>query len=159
MSKPPFFILALLLFLLLVASTGCSPRVGGNDYNVSSTRTNQKVQTGRITSIREVKIVNDPNNGKTELSTVGGAVVGGVLGSLIGGGSGQTVATVGGAVLGAAAGYGGSRVLTEQNGIEITVKLDSGETVVITQGTDITLTSNQRVKIISGVDAVRVVPE
>lgn len=159
MSKSPFFVLTIVLFLLLVASTGCSPRVGGNDYNVSSTRTNQKVQTGRITSIREVKIINDSNNGKTELSTVGGAVVGGVLGSLIGGGSGQTVATVGGAVLGAAAGYGGSKVLTEQKGLEITVKLDSGEIVVITQGMDIALTSNQRVKIISGGDTDRVVPE
>ena len=43
--------------------------------------------------------------GKEALGTVGGAVVGGLLGNQVGSGSGRTAATVGGAALGGFAGY------------------------------------------------------
>ena len=61
-------------------------------------------------------------------------VVGGVLGSMVGGGTGRTLATVGGAVLGAGAGYAGGKALGTQDGYEITVDLDNGGSTVITQG-------------------------
>lgn len=51
----------------------------------------------------------------TALGTVGGAVVGGLLGSTIGRGSGQVAATVGGAVLGGLVGGGIGNQLDESN--------------------------------------------
>ena len=59
----------------------------------------------------------------------------------------------------AAAGYAGGKALGGQDGYEITVELDSGGSLVITQGADIEFSQGQRVKVISGGGApARVVP-
>jgi hypothetical protein len=51
---------------------------------------------GRVGTVESVRTQAVPNSGST-LGTVGGAVVGGVLGNQVGQGRGRTVATVGGA--------------------------------------------------------------
>ncbi len=137
---------------------GCAPKVGGSDYKASDSGTMQNVNYGTVVDVRVVEI-NDDRGVNQTLGTVGGGVAGGVLGSLVGGGSGRTLATVGGAVLGAAAGYAGSELLTNQDGYEVTVELDAGGTVVVTQGADIAFSPGQRVKVLSGGGApARVVP-
>ncbi len=138
---------ALLAGLMLVG--GCAPRVGGSDYDASSVRTPQNVAYGTVADVRVVRI-NDDSGTNEAIGTVGGGVVGGVLGNMIGGGSGRTLATVGGAVLGAIGGYAGGKALGTQDGYEITVDMDSGGSIVITQGTDIEFSPGQRVKVISG---------
>lgn len=137
--------------------SGCAPKVGGSDYDASRTRTAQTVHYGTVDSIRVVHITDD-SNVNTTVGTVGGGVAGGVLGSLIGSGRGRTLATVGGAAAGAAAGYAGSKALSGQEGYEITVKLDNGELIAVTQGTDITFSQGQRVKVLSGGGTTRVTP-
>jgi outer membrane lipoprotein SlyB len=149
--------LAFFCLLLPLSAGGCAPKVGGSDYDASGVRTAQSVTYGTVQSVRVVRIHEDSDTSKT-LATAGGAVAGGVLGSLIGGGSGRTVGAVGGALLGAAAGYGGSQVLTAQDGFEIMVKLDNGSTIAVTQGTDMEFTPGQRVKVLSGGGATRVTP-
>ena len=140
-------ITALLAGLMLVG--GCAPRVGGNDYDASTVRTPQNVAYGTVADVRVVRI-NDDSGTNEAIGTVGGGVVGGVLGNMIGGGSGRTLATVGGAVLGAIGGYAGGKALGTQDGYEITVDMDSGGSIVITQGADIEFSPGQRVKVISG---------
>lgn len=137
--------------------SGCAPKVGGSDYNVGSARSAQRVSHGTVQSVRTVHIENDQSIG-TAVGTVGGGVIGGILGSMVGGGRGRTLATIGGAALGAGAGYAGSKAVQGQTGLEITVKMDSGETIAITQGADLSFTPGQRVQVISGSDATRVVP-
>jgi outer membrane lipoprotein SlyB len=58
------------------------------------------------------------------------------LGSTIGGGSGKGVARAAGTVAGAAAGGAIEEGATRQKGLEITVKLDNGETISIVEGAD-----------------------
>jgi outer membrane lipoprotein SlyB len=148
--------LSFCLALALLAG-GCAPRVGGSDYDASGVRTAQSVTYGTVQSVRVVSIHDDSETTST-LSTAGGAVAGGVLGNLVGGGAGRTVATVGGALLGAAAGYGGSKALTSQEGYEIMVKLENGSVIAVTQGTDMQFTPGQRVKVLSGGGSTRVTP-
>ena len=136
---------------------GCAPKVGGSDYNASSVRTAQKVSYGTVQNVRVVHIENDESIG-TALGTVGGGVVGGVLGSMIGGGRGRTLATIGGAVLGAGAGYAGGKALQGQDGLEITIKMDSGEVIAVTQGADMQFSAGQRVQVLSGASGMRAVP-
>lgn len=137
---------------------GCAPRVGGNDYDSSTVRTTQNVAYGTINDIRIIRIHDDSGTNEA-IGTIGGGVVGGVLGSLIGGGTGRTLATVGGAVLGAGAGYAGGKAAGSQDGYEITVDLDNGGSLVVTQGADVEFSPGQRVKVISGGGApARVVP-
>jgi outer membrane lipoprotein SlyB len=89
---------------------------------------------------------------------VAGGVAGGVVGSAIGGGTGRSLAILGGAVLGALAGDVVEERVGKKDGLEITVKLDNGETRVIAQEADVSIVLNQRVQVISGVGPTRVVP-
>lgn len=136
---------------------GCAPKVGGSDYGSTGVRGVQSITYGTVQSVRVVHIEDDSRTGTT-VGTLGGGVAGGVLGNLIGGGTGRTVATVGGALLGAAAGYAGSKALTGQQGYEITIKLDDGQLIAVTQGTDLEFSPGQRVKILSGSGSTRVTP-
>ena len=149
--------LMILVMILALAPLGCAPKLGGNDYSASSAGVSQRVQTGIVTSVRSVRI-NDDDSSTVSGSTAVGAVAGGVLGNLVGHGGGRVAATVGGALLGAAAGNLGSKAAVAQNGYEITVKLDGGGTVAITQGADVAFSTGQHVKILSGGGRDRVVP-
>ena len=156
MKKILVSLMAVCMAMPLLLS-GCAPRVGGSDYSATGVRAVQTVLPGTVQSVRVVRIENDESVG-TVVGTVGGAVVGGVLGSMIGGGRGQTLATVGGAVLGAGAGHAGSRALQAQDGFEITVRLDRGDTIAVTQGADMVFSPGQRVQVISGGGTARVTP-
>lgn len=145
------------VMMLPVGLFGCAPKIGGADYGSGGTRTAQTVTYGTVQSFHAVH-VEDSSEGKTLLGTAGGAVVGGILGSLIGGGRGKTLATVGGALAGAAGGYAGSKVLTGQDGYEIMVQLDNGQNISVVQGADYTFTQGQRVRVITGGDGTRIAP-
>ncbi|MGB7483182.1 MAG: glycine zipper 2TM domain-containing protein, partial [Castellaniella sp.] len=84
--------------------------------------------------------------------------LGGVAGSAIGGGRGQILASIGGALLGGLAGNAVENQVGKTRGLEITVRLDNGETRVIAQADDVALSSGQRVQVISGGGPTRVVP-
>ncbi len=70
---------------------------------------------------------------KTPIGAGAGAVVGGVAGSTVGGGRGSVVGATVGAVLGGVGGAAAEEAITRQRGLEITVKLDSGRMIAVTQ--------------------------
>lgn len=142
---------------LSLAATGCAPNIGASDYSARNIGAEQSVKYGTVDTVRKIDVAGD-NDVATGVSTVGGGVVGGVLGSLIGGGAGRTAATVGGALLGSALGYGGSKLATGQEGYEITVRLDSGQTIAVTQGTDISFARGQKVRVLNDGERSRVLP-
>ena len=72
----------------------------------------------------------------TALGTVGGAVVGGILGNQVGKGDGNTVATVAGAVGGAYAGRAIEKHQRKRTIWVTSVKMETGETRVFTSDTD-----------------------
>ncbi len=112
---------------LLVA--GCTATPTANSFGRSEAMRAQSVELGSILSIRPVNIRPD----STMVGTGTGAVLGGLAGSQIGGG---TVANAAGAVAGAVAGGAlGSAIQGSQNtpGLELTVKLDNGANVAVVQ--------------------------
>ena len=140
------------LALLLMASPlagGCTPRVGGNDYVVSGAQGSYDVEYGTVVSFRHVRI-NNESSGKELIGAGAGGVLGGVLGNAIGGGSGRTIATVVGAL--------GANNMGNQNGVEVVVKLDSGRTLAVVQGADMTFTPGQAVMVMRGNGKTRVAP-
>ena len=146
-SKP----LALAIITTLALS-GCASGLGSADYGRSQARTVQEVQTGVVVGVRTVRI----EGTKTPVGTLAGAAVGGIAGSQLGGGNGQIAGAVLGAVLG---GIGGSAIeekATSQTGLEITVQLDSGRTIAITQGADEQFRVGDRVRVLSGGGTTRV---
>jgi outer membrane lipoprotein SlyB len=106
----------------LIALAGCSQQPSYQVVNAPVAR------TGTVESVREVVEQKDPSG----LGMIGGALIGGGLGSLVGGGTGRTVATVVGALGG---GYVGNQVEKGQTQVsyQIGVKYDDGTWATIRQ--------------------------
>jgi outer membrane lipoprotein SlyB len=141
---------------LIAASTlllaGCPAGLGGKDYSRDQARIVQEVQMGVVESVREVNI----EGTKTPVGAGAGAVVGGVAGSTIGGGRGSIVTTTVGALLGGVGGAAVEEAVTRQTGLEITVKLDSGRMIAVTQAADEQFRAGERVRVLSGGGTTRV---
>ena len=144
------------IITLLAAGTlllaGCPAGLGGKDYSRSQARTVQEVQMGVVESVREVLI----EGTKTPVGAGAGAVVGGVAGSTVGSGRGSVVGATLGAVLGGLGGAAAEEAVTRQKGVEITVKLDSGRMLAITQAADETFQVGDRVRVLSDSVTTRV---
>ncbi|MDA8260772.1 MAG: hypothetical protein M0Z99_34925 [Betaproteobacteria bacterium] len=131
---------------------GCPAGLGGSDYSRSQARTVQEVQMGVVESVREVTI----EGTKTPFGAGAGAVVGGVAGSTVGGGRGSVVGATVGAVLGGVGGAAAEEAVTRQKGVEVTVKLDSGRMIAVTQAADQEFRVGDRVRVLTGGGVTRV---
>jgi outer membrane lipoprotein SlyB len=131
---------------------GCAAGLGGSDYSRDQARVVQQVQMGIVEAVREVNI----EGTKSPVGAGAGAVVGGVAGSTVGGGRGSIVGATVGAVLGGVGGAAAEEAATRQKGVEITVKLDSGRLIAITQAADETFRVGDRVRVLTGGGTTRV---
>jgi outer membrane lipoprotein SlyB len=142
--------------VIAVSVSGCStPSASAGVYTYGQAQSEQIVRFGTVTGLRPVVIQKDRSSGA---GMIAGGALGGVAGSAIGGGTGRDLAIVGGAILGALAGEKIEEQAGKTQGIEITVRLDNGETRVIAQADDQRLAVGSRVQVISGAGPVRVVP-
>lgn len=140
----------------LAVLAGCAHQSASSSvYTYGQAQREQIVRLGTVESVRNVVIQNDRTSG---LGTVAGGALGGVAGSSIGGGRGQVLAAIGGGLLGAMAGDAVEHRMGKSAGLEITVRLDNGETRVIAQEADVPLSAGQRVRVISGGGPTRVSP-
>ena len=128
--------------------TGCASSRSGQVYSRDEARQVQTVENGTVESVKEVMI----EGTKTPIGTAAGGVAGGVLGNTVGSGSGRTIATVVGALAGAAAGTMAEEGITRKQGLEIIVRKDSGQTIVVVQEADIPIAVGERVRIITAAD-------
>lgn len=136
---------------LAVLLSGCASSMTSDTYTRSSAMQMQNVQYGTVESVRGVRI----EGTKSPLGAIGGAIVGGLLGSTVGGGRGKDLATVGGAIAGGVAGSAIEEGATQQNGVEITVRLDNGRIVSIVQAVDNQrFAPGQRVQVITAPNGV-----
>ena len=131
-----------LLFLLLLAA-GCETTPA---FRVSEPSSRE----GTVESIVQDTV----QSGNAAVGTIGGAVVGGLLGNQIGGGRGQTAATVIGAGGGALV---GNQVATRQNLVwRIGVRYDDGSLATIQQTTAPALRIGDRVRVTAnGIELLR----
>lgn len=121
--------LLLALPVAILLSSCAQDSLTGDTYSRGEAGRAQSVQTGRITSIRPVKI-----EGANQGGALVGALAGGFLGSNIGGGrASNTAGAVGGALVGSAIGSHAQQAASSRNGIEISVRLDGGGSLAIVQ--------------------------
>ena len=93
----------------------------------------------------------------TGVGGVIGAVVGGVGGSYIGSGHGTIIGSVVGSVLGGLAGNAAERAGSRKPGVELTISLDEGHTIVVVQSVAEELfKTGDRVRVISDGATARV---
>lgn len=140
----------------LFVLAGCAHQSASSSvYTYGQAQREQIVRLGTVEHVRNVVIQNERSSGAGALA---GGALGGVAGSSIGGGRGQVLAAIGGGLLGAMAGDAVEHQMGKSAGLEITVRLDNGETRVIAQAADVALSVGQRVRVISGGGPTRVVP-
>lgn len=121
--------LLIALPVAILLSSCAQDSLTGDTYSRGEAGRAQSVQTGRITSIRPVKI-----EGGSQGGSLVGALAGGFLGSNIGGGrAANTAGAVGGALVGSAIGSHAQQAASSRNGIEISVRLDGGGSLAIVQ--------------------------
>jgi outer membrane lipoprotein SlyB len=141
--------------IALVAVTvlsACAAGQGANTYSRSQARTEQSVRMGTVESVRNVRL----EGTRSPVGTIAGGAVGGVAGSSVGGGRGSTIGAILGAVAGGVVGSAIEEGATRKDGVEITIRLDNGNIIAITQEADETFRPGDRVRILSGGGTSRV---
>ena len=82
----------------LAVIAGCAnPSASSSVYTYGQAQQEQIVRLGTVVAVRPVTIQNDRSSGA---GMIAGGALGGVAGNAVGGGSGRAIATVGGAILG-----------------------------------------------------------
>ena len=152
MNTKQIFVIGVVTIGALVA--GCAqPGLGGGNYTRSQVRGEQTVRLGTVESVRDVVI--DARQEGT--GTLIGAGLGGIAGSTMGGGNRANAAgAIAGAVVGAIAGSAIEKSANDRKGVEVTVRLEGGKLIAITQEKDEDFRVGDRVRILSGQGATRV---
>ena len=145
-------VVAVLAASLLAACASPYPSESPTVYNREQAMREMIVRMGVVESVRAVTI----DGTKSPVGAGAGAIVGGIAGSTVGQGRGSSIGTVLGAVAGGVAGAAVENSITRQNGVEITIKLDTGNYVAITQAADEVFKPGERVRILSGSGTTRV---
>jgi outer membrane lipoprotein SlyB len=136
----------------LLGLTACAGSQSGSAYTRSQTRGEMLVRMGVVESVRTVTI----EGTQSGVGVVAGGVLGGLAGSNVGRGSGATAGAVVGAVLGGLAGQSIEEKTSKKDGLEITIKLDTGQMIAVTQEADEPFRPGEQVRVLSGNGVTRV---
>jgi len=142
-----------------ITLAGCSntSTLSGDTYSASEAKQVQSVSYGTLVAVRPVKIQGGDDN--NVIGAIGGAVLGGFLGNTIGGGSGRSLATAGGAIAGGLAGQGVQGAINKADGVELEIRKDDGNTIMVVQKQAATRYSvGQRVALASNGSQITVSP-
>ena len=142
----------LLLAGMTAAVTGCTFPSSRRTIPAGQANVLQRAELGTVTSVREVNIEGQ----KGQLGMYGGGLIGAAAGSG-GRGVGGAVVQATSAVAGAVAGQAVEEVATRKRAQEITIRLDDGSTVTVTQESSTGLfMDGDRVRVINGGGQARV---
>lgn len=124
----------------------CTSNIDSSHYTTSNVGTVAAARPCTVVSVRQVTVQSDNN-----LGALFGAGLGGVAGYSIGGGkTAHTLGAIAGAGLGGLAGDAAQDKLSTQAAYEYVVKLDNGQMMTLSQGTDVLLAQGQRCLLLSG---------
>ncbi len=149
MKRPTFF-----AAVLLAGMAGCTPNYSPDTYASTAVQQASKVEQGVIAGVRKVGVQASGATG----AVVGGAA-GGVAGAQIpGGGVGAALTTLGGTLVGGLVGTGIERAAGDTTAFEYIVRKANSEMVSVTQKDPEPLLLGQKVLVIAGSQA-RIVPD
>jgi outer membrane lipoprotein SlyB len=141
-----------MVFVLLAASVltaGCASNSAA-DRNAGE---ELEVRPGVVEEVRQVPL---PGSTDGYIGIIGGGAVGGIAGGTVGSGRGSQAASVAGAVAGSVAGRALESSMSSREGLEISVRLDSGRLMLVLQPNGETFKPGERVRVISGSRSIRV---
>ena len=119
-------VLAVSMIGFTLAGCVSSSGLSGDVYSASEAKQVQSVTYGTIVHTRAVQIQSGDDS--NAIGAIGGAVLGGFLGNTIGGGTGRSLATAGGV-----AGQGVQGAMNKTQGVELEIRKDDGNTIMVVQ--------------------------
>jgi outer membrane lipoprotein SlyB len=136
--------------------SGCvAPGMGGADYNRRQVRGEMNVRLGVVETVRDVAI--DARGAESGTGTLVGAALGGIGGSTVGGGNRANAAgAIAGAVVGGLIGNAVEKSNNDRRGVEVTVRLEGGKLIAVTQEKDEEFRVGDKVRVLSGQGTTRV---
>ena len=144
----------LVVSMVGLSLVGCvnNDTLSGDVYTASEAKQVQNVSYGTIVNVRPVQIQGGDDS--NVIGAIGGAVLGGFLGNTVGGGTGRSLATAAGA-----AGQGVQSAMNKTQGVELEIRKDDGNTIMVVQKQGNTRFSpGQRVVLASNGSQVTVSP-
>lgn len=148
--KSKLVVCALLLPGLL---TACAASSSPDVYSKGQVRRAYTVYNATVIDIRVVEI----EGRSTRVGTLGGAWIGSTAARSLGSGRGSRIAGAVGGVAGAVAGQGIEKEITGEQGLELLLNLENGETVAVVQGADIEFEVGEPVRVLRDDRSARVV--
>ena len=128
---------------------GCGPSYSPDTYAGSAVQQANKVEQGVIVGVRRVAV---QASGATGAAV--GAAAGGITASQApGGGVGSALTTLGGTLVGGLVGTGIERATGDTTALEYIVRKPNGELISVTQKDDAPLSLGQKVLVIAGSQA------
>jgi len=115
--------------LCMILNAGCASKLTGESFSREEARTPQRVEIGTVEGVRDVII----EGTKSQIGAGAGTIIGAIAGSTVGEGKGSKIASVLGAVAGGMAGAAAEEGITRVQGVEITVRLESGKIIAVVQ--------------------------
>lgn len=140
------------IVLCILTITACASSRSAGVYTRDQARQAYVVQKGVVTEIRPVRI----EGTKSPIGAVGGAAIGSIAGSHIGGGRGSQIAAILGGIGGWVLGATAEETVTQKDGFELTVQLDSGRMIAVVQEADVAFQLGDRVRVLSQGSETRV---
>lgn len=126
----------LAISLMALASAGCTTSLTSDSYSRGQARTAMEVQMGVIEYVRDVKIEGTASGSGASVGSSAGGLIGAIGGSNTGSGKGSWVGSIVGAVAGGIAGHALEQKATEKDGVEVTVRMEGGKLLAVTQEKD-----------------------
>jgi len=138
----------LIITLSLLLAQGCAKSLEGDVYSRDEAQRTLNVQWATITETKPVVIEGD----RSQKGQMAGGIIGGAAGYGVTDSSTRALTTAIGAVAGAVVGQIAEEKMTRAQGLEITIKLDNGESIIIVQEVkDVSdFVAGDRVKLVSG---------
>ena len=112
----------------------------------------QRIEYGTVQKVNNVVVEGE----RGQIGMYGGGLTGAAAGGAAGQGVGRDLARAGGAVVGAVAGQAVEEAVTRKPALEMTIKLDNGSEVVVTQESPPAFAVGDRVGVASGPGGSRV---
>jgi outer membrane lipoprotein SlyB len=139
------FIKIIIAISIVTFIFGCAPNRSTRVYTAGQALQAEDVEEGVVESVEEAVIRKED----TPVGALGGAALGGIAASTIGGGKGKELASIGGALLGGLAGHFIEQKVTDQQAFKIVVRLNSGQKIVVVQESDVAFQPGERVNVFS----------
>ncbi len=151
MTRKNQLVPALMLAALML--TACAASRSPDVYTPQQAQRAYQVYDATIVELRVIKIAGE----STRVGTLGGAWIGSTAARSAGGGRGSRILGAVGGVAGAVIGRSTERELTADEGLEILLRLDNGDTVAVVQGGDVPFEVGEQVRVLRDGASARVI--